>query len=637
MSAVWLRFGAGFRRRAVAVRRPRADGRHRGRGGADRGRGRAPHRDDVARRAGARGGSGRAACYEPNEAAEPPMTTPLLELAQPVTRERVAPGVVRGDRRARPRDGRARRVRRRRPVRRRPRRPQRGSAGRRRVGRSPAWRSRRTWREPLATWCALVGVVVAGALVGAGGYQDGGSASARVLRGFAVGAIPMVVTGLVVTLPDGRVLDRVRRVALAVFALTGVAFGATFAGRRGALRSGPIVVESSALGAHRASSRSSTGTAGRRRSSGPACSGPGGVWWSRRWVSAGVWLLRGLVGWPGVAVEVTVIGTAVVPVSIALGAVDRLAVRIDRLLAASIEAGGLMVMVGAVYVVVVLGFGDAPHDSERRVLGLSMVAAVVAALLYAPARARLHEFANRRVYGERRAPDEPLQTFGARMSRAIPLDELLLQLAESLKKSMHLAEAEVWTGTAGVLECAASVPYRAAANASGSTDEEVAIVARAHVSGNAWLQVWLPDLLAAHEGRVLRVAPMAHSGELLGLLVCARRPRRHAIHRRGGAGPHGARAAGRARVAQHPPRHRAAGVARRPARRERATPRVARPHRRRCRPVAAPHRTRPARRRPAAPRRARGEARARAPDPREGPGDRSPSCSKTSAPRRSRR
>jgi signal transduction histidine kinase len=36
--------------------------------------------------------------------------------------------------------------------------------------------------------------------------------------------------------------------------------------------------------------------------------------------------------------------------------------------------------------------------------------------------------------------------------------------------------------------------------------------------------VWLPELLAAHDGRVLRVAPMAHSGELLGILVCARNP-----------------------------------------------------------------------------------------------------------------
>jgi signal transduction histidine kinase len=114
-----------------------------------------------------------------------------------------------------------------------------------------------------------------------------------------------------------------------------------------------------------------------------------------------------------------------------------------------------------------------------------------------------------------------LQTFGARMSRAIPLDELLLQLAESLKKSMQLSSVEVWTGTDGVLECSASVPFRQPERVRLKPDE-VAVVSRAHVSGNAWLQVWLPDLLNAHENSVLRVAPMTHSGELLGLIVCER-------------------------------------------------------------------------------------------------------------------
>ena len=85
------------------------------------------------------------------------------------------------------------------------------------------------------------------------------------------------------------------------------------------------------------------------------------------------------------------------------------------------------------------------------------------------------------------------------MSRAIPLEELLLQLAESLKKSMQLAAAEVWTGAGGVLERAAAVPYRDTERIRMS-DEEVSIVARAHVSGNAWIQVWLPAILREHPG-----------------------------------------------------------------------------------------------------------------------------------------
>ena len=191
--------------------------------------------------------------------------------------------------------------------------------------------------------------------------------------------------------------------------------------------------------------------------------------------------------------------------------------RIDRLLVHTIEASGIVIMVGAVYLVVVLGFGDAPDQSERRVLGLSIVAAVIAALLYGPVKSRLSDAANRRVYGERQAPDEPLQTFGARMSRAIPLEELLLQLAESLKKSMQLTASEVWTGTDGVLELAASVPFREPPRIR-LNDDEVTVIARAHVSGNAWLQVWLPTLArrarrpdgAGRAARALRRVARAH-------------------------------------------------------------------------------------------------------------------------------
>ena len=46
------------------------------------------------------------------------------------------------------------------------------------------------------------------------------------------------------------------------------------------------------------------------------------------------------------------------------------------------------------------------------------------------------------------------------MSRAIALDELLLQLAESLQRSLRLAAAEVWTGSDGLLERTAAVPDR---------------------------------------------------------------------------------------------------------------------------------------------------------------------------------
>ena len=100
---------------------------------------------------------------------------------------------------------------------------------------------------------------------------------------------------------------------------------------------------------------------------------------------------------------------------------------------------GFFVVVSAIYLVVVLGLGHAPKTTgDKEVLALSMVASGVAALIFVPVRARFLDSATRFVYGSREAPDEVLRTFGSRLTRAIPMDELLLQLAESLRKTMSL-------------------------------------------------------------------------------------------------------------------------------------------------------------------------------------------------------
>jgi signal transduction histidine kinase len=239
-------------------------------------------------------------------------------------------------------------------------------------------------------------------------------------------------------------------------------------------------------------------------------------------VAGAVATLDALVRWPrqpGVWALATVV---LLPVALVLASFDTIAVRIDRLLVSTVTAGAVTALVGIVYVLVVLGLGGSPAtNSERTMLGLSMVAAALATVLVLSLRAQLDEFAHRRVYGERRSPDEALQTFGSRMSRAIPMDELLLQLVESLRKSMALSAAEVWTGGEGTLERVVSVPVR-------PTDrfvlegEALPVASRARVSGNAWLQVWIPALLAGRGEANLRVAPMTHSGALLGLIVAER-------------------------------------------------------------------------------------------------------------------
>jgi signal transduction histidine kinase len=229
-----------------------------------------------------------------------------------------------------------------------------------------------------------------------------------------------------------------------------------------------------------------------------------------------------LVSWPPNPGQIAAAATAPVPLAFVLGTSSHLLRGIDRVLSRTIALAGLAVLVVAVYFVVVLGLGRVPNQQEGGLLALSMAAAAVAVLLHSPAQRRLTAFANRCVYGQRAQPDDTLRTFGSRLSRAVPLDELLLQMAESLQRSLGLAAAEVWTGSGGTLERTVSVPDRGSARLRLSPSEEPVVV-RAGVCGPAWLRIWLPALLAGRaEDAPLRVAPIAHSGDLLGLIVVER-------------------------------------------------------------------------------------------------------------------
>lgn len=220
-----------------------------------------------------------------------------------------------------------------------------------------------------------------------------------------------------------------------------------------------------------------------------------------------------LLGWAATLV--------LVPLAALAGRSPLLVLRSERVVVHTVVVAGLAALTGLVYLFVVLGLGRTPTGHERTILGLSMAAAAVACLLAVPVRRHLEEWANQRVYGDRRSPDEALRTFGGRMSRAVPMDELLLQLVETLRSTMHLSVAEIWTGVGGQLTRAVSVPDRGPARVELSPDE-LPVVARAHAQGNAWLQVWAPGLLEGREDRLVRCVSVSHLGELLGLIVLER-------------------------------------------------------------------------------------------------------------------
>jgi signal transduction histidine kinase len=231
--------------------------------------------------------------------------------------------------------------------------------------------------------------------------------------------------------------------------------------------------------------------------------------------------LQPLVDWPPDTLAVATAASLLVPLALALGSSGHMVGRVDLLFAPTVSIAALSGVIFGSYVLIVLGLGRAPSEAERSLLLVSMAAAAIAALLFVPVRHRLSRFSNRVVYGEREAPDAVLRTFGSRLSRAVPLDELLLQVAESMRETLGLQAAEIWTGSDGRLGRAISVPDRPVIHLSLGPDEET-VVSRAGVSGQAWVRVWLPELLRDREAAVVRLAPVSHSGHLLGLIVAVR-------------------------------------------------------------------------------------------------------------------
>ncbi len=394
-------------------------------------------------------------------------------------------------------------------------------------------------RQPVLglTCTALAGAATSlSALIAANPHGASGATAtwigfARLGEPIALALFPVAVMHFLLGLPDGSC--RFSRRAVGVGYLAGVGVGLALWTRRPSLPLWPIALELAvgvAVGVA-VSERRYARSAGLERQRMQWFGWASALSVEALLVAVG---LRLLWGWPHhpalvVCVAVTPFATAIV-----MAGTRRFATRIDRILAHTVSLAGLTGIVVVVYLVVVLGLSNVPSDQStfglsqvehllHVRLALSMAAAAIAALLYGPARFRLGQIANRIVYGEREAPDAVLRTFGSRLSRAIPMDELLLQVAESLRKTLGLSAAEVWTGAGGRLERSVSVPDVPVRRLTLG-DEEQLVVARAGVTGTAWLEVWLPAILEGREGSVLRVAPTTHSGQVLGLIVAVRPP-----------------------------------------------------------------------------------------------------------------
>jgi signal transduction histidine kinase len=378
--------------------------------------------------------------------------------------------------------------------------------------------------QQVALWQVAFGALAASAALTAARIGDQAGGQHQAARAVATLAVPIVIAisvHMLLALPDGRLGTQGRRAGagLAYAAALGVGLALAIAARPFPVWAAALAWPLAAACALPAVRLRYLAASARDRQ-------------RMQWMAAGavlaadsalvVVVLHVLVGWPGPVAAVAAGCGAFLAFGMMAGELRSLGPYGGRVLVQVLSIAGFTTVVAAIYLVIVLGIGSGASDAaDREILGLSMLAAVVAAIGYLPARDRLVASATRFVYGAKEAPDETLRTFGSRLTRAIPMDELLLQLAESLRKTMALTSAEVYTGTGDVLERVAAVPDTGQRSVV-VTDRERKVVARAGVSGNAWASVWLPALLDGRAQVQIRVAPVSHAGELLGLIITER-------------------------------------------------------------------------------------------------------------------
>jgi signal transduction histidine kinase len=145
-----------------------------------------------------------------------------------------------------------------------------------------------------------------------------------------------------------------------------------------------------------------------------------------------------------------------VPVAAGVAVLRHRLYEIDQVINRTLLVGGLAVFVAGVYATVVVGVGSAVHSSFGPALGL--VAAAIAAVGFAPVRARLQSVANRLVYGPRATPYEVLTNFAERLGAAYADDGVLSLMARLVGEGLGADRSQVWLRVGPTLRLAAAWP-----------------------------------------------------------------------------------------------------------------------------------------------------------------------------------
>jgi signal transduction histidine kinase len=229
-----------------------------------------------------------------------------------------------------------------------------------------------------------------------------------------------------------------------------------------------------------------------------------------------------IVGDDDVAASVVLAAGAVPALALAGGCSAAVRRAAPAIVSAATSALTVAVVATAAFALAILVTGRTPQGDERSLVALTFLAIAAAALAFAPLRRRGGEMTSRWVFGARRRVEDAGRTLTARAAEGAPLDDLLVQLAGSVRGALGARAAEVWTRAGEAFELAASSPDRGGSARLECTSDETATLGRVAVAGDAWLDSWLPRVRDRHPDVQLRVAPAVHTGAVLGFLLVER-------------------------------------------------------------------------------------------------------------------
>ncbi|MDP9330180.1 MAG: histidine kinase [Actinomycetota bacterium] len=129
---------------------------------------------------------------------------------------------------------------------------------------------------------------------------------------------------------------------------------------------------------------------------------------------------------------------------------------IDVIISKTVLYSALAAFLTGVYVAIVVGVGTAV--GQRGNSSLTIVAAVVIAVVFQPVRQRAQRLANRIVYGKRATPYEVLSEFSDRMASAYASEDVLPRMAQILATGTGAVAAHVWLRSGNEIREAASWP-----------------------------------------------------------------------------------------------------------------------------------------------------------------------------------